>query len=131
MHCATIATAVGGVPYIIEPGVTGLLTQPRDYEAFAQHIRTLAENGAYRLQLAENLHERASRLLSIEATVSHQIQIYETILRRERAPKKKAQRRPDLRRLWKGKRRRRRKLKGNRSADEEHRRRYACLCAFP
>lgn len=89
MHCATIATAVGGVPYIIEPGVTGLLTQPRDYEAFAQHIRTLAENGAYRLQLAENLHERASRLLSIEATVSHQIQIYETILRRERAPKKK------------------------------------------
>ena len=89
MHCATIATAVGGVPYIIEHGVTGLLTQPRDCEGFAQHMITLAENTPYRLRLAENLYVRAAKLLSIEATVSHQIEIYETILRRERAPKKK------------------------------------------
>ena len=89
MHCATIATAVGGVPYIIEQGVTGLLTEPRDCEGFARHMETLASNPAYRQRLAENLHDRASRLLSIEATVSHQIEIYETILRRERAPKKK------------------------------------------
>lgn len=88
-HCATIATAVGGVPYIIEHGVTGLLTQPREAEAFAEHMCKLAENTAYRLQLAENLHERASTLLSIEATVSHQLEIYETVLRRERAPRKK------------------------------------------
>lgn len=89
MHCATIATAVGGVPYIIEPGVTGLLTGPRDAEGFARHMRTLAENPAYRLQLAENLYRRAAKLLSLEATVTQQIEIYETILRRERAPKKK------------------------------------------
>lgn len=88
-HCATIATAVGGVPYIIEPGVTGLLTQPREAENFAAHMCKLAENEAYRLQLAENLYERAATQLSIDATVSHQLEIYETILRRENAPRQK------------------------------------------
>lgn len=89
MHCATIATAVGGVPYIIEHGITGLLTQPKDAETFAGHMVNLAANTTYRLRLAENLHQRAAKLLSIEATVSHQIEIYETILRRANAPKQK------------------------------------------
>ena len=89
MHCATIATAVGGVPYIIEHGVTGLLAEPRDEKTFAEHMIRLSQNTAYRRQLAENLYERARTLLSIEATVGHQMEIYEAILRRERAPKQK------------------------------------------
>ena len=32
MRCATIASNVGGIPYIIEHGVTGLLFEPQNAE---------------------------------------------------------------------------------------------------
>ncbi len=89
MHCATIASNVGGVPYIIEHGVTGLLFEPRDDEKLAEHMVLLAKNPANRAQLAECLHERASQKFSIEATIAQQTKIYETILRRENTPKKR------------------------------------------
>lgn len=89
MHCATISSNVGGVPYLIENGVTGLLFEPKDADALAAHIAQLAQNKALRLQLAESLYERASEKFSIAATVSKQISIYETILRRAAAPKRK------------------------------------------
>lgn len=89
MRCATIASRVGGVPYMLENGVSGLLFEPRDVDALAGHMKRLAENRAYRLQLAENFYERASRLLSLEATLSQQIKIYETILRQQARPKQK------------------------------------------
>ena len=89
MHCATIASNVGGVPYLIENGVTGLLFEPRDVDALSAHITTLAQNAALRRQLAESLYERASEQFSIDVTIAHQIEIYETILRRARAGKQK------------------------------------------
>ena len=89
IHCATIASNVGGVPYLIENGVTGLLFEPRDDKTLAAHIARLAENGPLRRQLAESLYERASEKFSIDATITHQLEIYQTILRRARAPKQK------------------------------------------
>lgn len=41
MHCATIASDVGGIPYIIEHGVTGLLFHPQDAEALGACIGRL------------------------------------------------------------------------------------------
>ena len=58
MHCATIASDVGGIPYIIEHGVTGLLFHPQDAEALGACISRLAESRAMREQLGENLYER-------------------------------------------------------------------------
>lgn len=89
MHCATIASNVGGVPYLIENGVTGLLFEPRDAQTLAAHMVQLAQNAALRQQLAESLHARASERFSIDATISQQTEIYRTILRREHAAKKK------------------------------------------
>ena len=89
MRCATIASNVGGIPYIIEHGVTGLLFEPQNAEALGDCMARLAESAAMRAQLGENLYEKASQEFSIDATVGKQIEIYQTILRRERAPKKK------------------------------------------
>jgi polysaccharide pyruvyl transferase CsaB len=89
MHCATVASNVGGVPYLIEPGITGLLFEPKDDETLAGHILRLAQNPAFRRQLGENLYEKASTKFSIEATVAAQKKIYETILRRAARPKQK------------------------------------------
>ena len=83
MHCATIASDVGGIPYLIESGVTGLLFPPRDVSALAEHMKRLASDGAYRRQLGENLYLKASTDFSVEATVGRQIKIYESILRRK------------------------------------------------
>ena len=88
-HCATIASDVGGIPYIIENGVTGLLFAPKDADALAAHMVHMAENEAFRRQMGENLFEKASTEFSVDATVGRQIEIYRTILRKENAPKKK------------------------------------------
>lgn len=89
MRCATIASNVGGIPYIIEHGVTGLLFEPQNAEALGACMTRLAESRAMREQLGENLYEKASHEFSIDATVGKQIEIYQTILRRTAQPKKK------------------------------------------
>ena len=89
MHCATIASRVGGVPLLIEHGVYGLLFEARDYEKLAQHMVFLASNPEERIRLGEALYTRASTSFSVEATVERQKQIYEDILRRWRRPKRK------------------------------------------
>jgi len=88
MHCATIASRVGGVPLLIEHGVYGLLFETQQYEQLAAHMVTMATDPALRLKLAEALYQRASTHFSVDATVHKQREIYETILRREARPKR-------------------------------------------
>lgn len=89
MHCATIATRVGGVPYYIEDGVDGLLFRPRDVDALANCIRTMAQNHELRRTLAQRLYEKTERDFSVDATLRRQKEIYETVLRRENRQKRK------------------------------------------
>lgn len=87
MHCATISTEVGGVPYLIIDGVTGLLFRPRDVDALAQHMLTLAEQPELRKKLSDALYEKAKREFSFDVMLEKQKTIYETIIRRSRRPK--------------------------------------------
>lgn len=89
MHCATIASNVGGVPRLIEDGVCGFLFEAKDYEKLAEHIRTLAEDDILRQQLGEALYLNASRRFSVEATVQRQKEIYEKVLRKNARRSKK------------------------------------------
>jgi polysaccharide pyruvyl transferase CsaB len=82
MHCATISSAVGGVPALIEDGVTGLLFQPGDKDALAQHLIRYATEPELRQTMADKLYESTVKRFSIDATVARQRTIYETILRR-------------------------------------------------
>ena len=87
MHCATIASRVGGVPLLIEHGVYGLLFEAQQYEQLAAHMVSVATDAALRHKLGEALYERASTHFSVDATVNKQREIYQTILRREARPK--------------------------------------------
>lgn len=89
MHCATIASRVGGVPLFIDHGVNGLLFEARHAEQLAAHMVTLAEDSALRLRLGEALYEKASTEFSIHATVQRQKEIYEVLLRRGKREMKK------------------------------------------
>ncbi|MBQ7255348.1 MAG: polysaccharide pyruvyl transferase CsaB [Oscillospiraceae bacterium] len=82
MRCATIASNVGGVPYLIEDGVCGMLFAATDEKMLASHLKTLASDEALRNKLGDALYEKASRDFSVDATVRRQIEIYQTILRR-------------------------------------------------
>lgn len=90
MRCATIASRVGGVPYLIEDGVCGLLFEAQDEKKLAAHIQLLARDDALRRKLGDALYEKAKRDFSLDATVRRQIEIYESILlRRRRAARKR------------------------------------------
>lgn len=89
MHCATIASRVGGVPMLIEHGVYGLLFEARDFQQLADHMVLLARDSKTRLRLGEALYERASTHFSIDATVEKQREIYLQMLRRSKRPKHK------------------------------------------
>lgn len=91
MHCATIATRVGGIPYMMESGVTGLLFEPKDIATLSGFMIRLVENPAFRRQLGENFYEKAEKEYSALATVNHQLDIYKAILRQSAAPKKARQ----------------------------------------
>ncbi len=54
-----VATAVGGVPELVEHGITGLLTPPRDGPALARALATLAADPSLRTAMGERGAERA------------------------------------------------------------------------
>lgn len=87
-HLATISTAVGGIPYLIDHGVNGYLIQPRDWRALGEHLAALGRDGDLRRRVGDSLFEKASTQFSIGKTVETQLYIYGEILRRHARPKR-------------------------------------------
>jgi polysaccharide pyruvyl transferase CsaB len=87
LSCATISTRVGGIPALIEHGVTGLLFEPGDVETLTSHMVGLATDTALRTKLGNALYEKTLREFSLDAMVQKQLAIYETLLRRASRPK--------------------------------------------
>lgn len=90
MHCATIASRVGGVPELIEDGVHGLLFEPGDLETLVSHMVRMATDHDLRTRMQNDLYERTAAYFSADATVENQKQIYRKILRQ--TPRKKKRR---------------------------------------
>ena len=86
-HLATVATAVGGIPYLIDTDVNGYLFQPGDWQALGEHLAALGNDDQLRHQMGEKLYEKASTQFSIQKTVDTQLHIYEEIIRRHARPK--------------------------------------------
>jgi glycosyltransferase involved in cell wall biosynthesis len=63
---AVIATAVGGIPEVVETEVDGLLVEPDDPEALADGLCRLVADDALRSRLATAAHGRAERLDATE-----------------------------------------------------------------
>ena len=79
----TVASRVGGVPYLIEHGVHGLLFEAGDAQALARHLVTLARDPELRRHMGQRLYQRARQDFSLESTLRRQLDIYETVLRRQ------------------------------------------------
>lgn len=79
----TVASAVGGIPRLIEDGKTGFLFAPGDWETLGARLAQLASDPGLRERLGAAVHERAAREFSVEATCREQRAVYEEILERE------------------------------------------------
>ena len=81
---AVVASAVGGIPEIIEHGKSGLLVEPDRPEALAEALLTLLEDDARRESLAATGHQRAVEHFTCEATGSRYEALYSDLLRQSR-----------------------------------------------
>jgi len=74
------ASAVGGVPALVEDGVNGLLFPPGDPAAVRDAILTLARDRARRTAMGAALREKTAREFSLGAMAARQREIYREIL---------------------------------------------------
>ncbi len=87
-HLATVSTAVGGIPALIDQDVNGFLFTPGDWKTLGDNLTALAQDDALRHDMGEKLWQKASRQFSIQNTVETQLHIYREILRRYHRPHK-------------------------------------------
>ncbi len=76
-----IATAVGGVPELVEDGVTGILAPPRNPEALAQGILRLAKDADLRQRMGKAAQQWALERFDIARTAREYEALYLRLLR--------------------------------------------------
>jgi glycosyltransferase involved in cell wall biosynthesis len=75
-----IASRVGGVPELLEEGVTGILVEPGDTEALAAALRSLSDNGTLAEEMGRRGRERAISRFSPERHTASLLKVYEGVL---------------------------------------------------
>ena len=74
-----LASAVDGVPELIEDGVNGLLVPPRDPAALARRIAELADNPALRARLGAAAQKTVSERFTVLKMIESYQQIYSAL----------------------------------------------------
>jgi colanic acid/amylovoran biosynthesis glycosyltransferase len=80
-----VATAVGGVPELVEDGVTGLLAPAGDAEAVAERLERLLTDPALAARLGADARRRAEREYSVVHQVDRLLDIWNGVLTEARA----------------------------------------------
>ena len=79
---AVLSTTVGGVPALIEDGVTGRLVPPGDADALARVMRELAEDEPLRGRLGTAAAREAQRRFDVSAMTRSYEELYDRLVRR-------------------------------------------------
>ena len=77
-----VATAAGGIPEVVEDGVTGLVVPPRDHEALARAIVTLLKDPNKRRQFGSAGLARVRERFSAERMVQETVRVYQRVAKR-------------------------------------------------
>src|SRR4030095_1988530 len=80
--CGTpvVGFAVGGIPDMVRPGVTGWVVPPQDVGALRATIRALLQDPARRAEMAANCRRIAVEEYALEVQARRYIDLYEKIL---------------------------------------------------
>ena len=76
--CPSVARRAGGVPEVIEDGISGVLVPSLDADAFARAVESLIQDPKHRATLGRTAQNRARKQFSAEVIVPR----YETLYRR-------------------------------------------------
>lgn len=76
-----VVTNVGGLPEVVDEGITGFIVPPRDEHAAAAAIETLILNPALRKTLGENGRKKVGLLYNWDKNLEDIIQIYNDVLK--------------------------------------------------
>lgn len=79
-----IASAIGGLPYVVDDGVTGLLFEPGNPEDLVQQIRRLWDAPQLCNQMGIAGHQKVLRKYTEDAYFHNLMAVYETAIRRSR-----------------------------------------------
>lgn len=71
-----VATAVGGIPDIVEDGLTGLLVPPADPDSLAEAIVDLLKDDEARLKMGHRAREKAEKELSWASVAERTLRVY-------------------------------------------------------
>jgi N-acetyl-alpha-D-glucosaminyl L-malate synthase BshA len=77
--CPSVATSVGGVPEVVESGVSGLLVPAGDADALARGAESLIGDPALRARLGAAARHRAAELFSAGVIVSKYERLYRRV----------------------------------------------------
>lgn len=80
-----VASRTGGVPDIVEDGVTGILVPPGEVNPLAEGLRALIEDGPRRARYAEAARNRAKEKFAIETTVARYAGLFRSLASKARA----------------------------------------------
>jgi N-acetyl-alpha-D-glucosaminyl L-malate synthase BshA len=83
--CPSVATAVGGIPEVVETGVSGLLVPAGDPDALARGVEALIADPALRTRLGAAAKRRAAALFSADVIVNKYVRLYRRVCSAPRA----------------------------------------------
>ena len=78
-----VAPRVGGIPELVEDGVTGLLVPPNDAAALATAYKRLLTDETLARRLGQNARVRATRSFSVQRKVGQLLAMWSAICRKE------------------------------------------------
>ena len=82
-HLPTISSAVGGVSMLVRHGQTGMLFEPGDADTLGEELAALASDPEKRALMGDAIFQKGAADFSTETTCRTQLEIYDTVLRRE------------------------------------------------
>jgi glycosyltransferase involved in cell wall biosynthesis len=82
---AIVATKAGGIPEVVEDGVTGILVEPRDHRGLAAAIVKLIKDEQGRQRMATAGFERVSSKFTVERMVAETAKVYARVAGRPHA----------------------------------------------
>jgi glycosyltransferase involved in cell wall biosynthesis len=79
MARAVVGTTIGGIPEVVENGVTGLLVPPRDPDALAEKIRLVLDDSDLRARVGRAARENIEKHHSLDAMGERLLGLYDDL----------------------------------------------------
>ena len=77
MECPVVATTIGGIPEVVEDGVTGLLVPPRDAAALAKKIAAILDDPDLDASLGQAARANIEKHYRLDALGETLLALYE------------------------------------------------------